>query len=49
MTLNLEINVLVRNVSFSATVSKLFSFRYNSSSLRFELMPWQFQNMMFVP
>ena len=39
---------LVRNVSFRATLSKLFSFRYNSSSLRFGLMPWQFQNMMFV-
>ena len=24
-----------------------FSFRYNSSSLRFDLTPWQFQNVMF--
>ena len=30
-------------------MSKLFSFRYNSSSLRFGLMPWQFRNIMFVP
>ena len=26
-----------------------FSFIYNSSSLRFGLMPWQFQNKMFRP
>ena len=26
-----------------------FSFRYNSSSLRFDLIPWQFQNVMFRP
>ena len=26
-----------------------FSFRYNSSSLRFDLTPWQFQNVMFRP
>ena len=26
-----------------------FSFRYNSSSLRFALIQWQFQNKMFVP
>ena len=26
-----------------------FSFRYNSSSLRFGLIPWQFQNKMFAP
>ena len=26
-------------------MSKLFSFRYDSSSLCFDLMPWQFQNM----
>ena len=26
-----------------------FSFRYNSSSLRFDLIPWQFQNTMFKP
>ena len=25
-------------------MSKLFSFRYNSSPLRFGLKPWQFQN-----
>ena len=30
-------------------MSKLFSFRYNSSSLPFGPMPWQFQNIMFVP
>ena len=29
-------------------MSKLFSFRCNSSSLRFGLTPWQFQNIMFV-
>ena len=40
---------MVRNVSFRATMSKLFSFRYNSSSLRFGLTPWQFHNIMFVP
>ena len=44
-----QINFLVRNISFRATMSKLFYFRYNSSSLRFDLMPWQFQNMMLVP
>ena len=49
ITLNFEINFLVRNVSFRATMSKLFSFKYNSSSLRFYLMPKQFQNMLFVP
>ena len=26
-----------------------FSFRYNSSPLRFDLIPWQFQNVMFRP
>ena len=26
-----------------------FSLRYNSSSLRFDLAPWQFQNMMIRP
>ena len=26
-----------------------FSLRYNSSSLPFDLIPWQFQNMMFRP
>ena len=30
-------------------MSTEFSFRYNSSSLRFDLMPWQFQNVMFRP
>ena len=30
-------------------MSKLFSFTCNSSSLRFGLTPWQFQNIMFVP
>ena len=30
-------------------MSKLFSFRYNSSSLRFDLTPWQFQNIVFIP
>ena len=39
---------LVKNVSFRATMSKLFFFRYNSSSLRFDLTLWQFQNM-FIP
>ena len=28
-------------------MSITFSFRYNSSSLRFGLIPWQFQNKMF--
>ena len=49
ITLNFEINFFGKDVSFRATMSKLFSFRYNSSSLRFDLMPLQFQNMMFVP
>ena len=40
---------LLRNVSFSAITSMTFSFRYNSSSFRFDLIPWQFQNKMFVP
>ena len=26
-----------------------FSLRYNYSSLRFDLIPWQFQNVMFRP
>ena len=26
-----------------------FSLRYNSSSLRFDLIHWQFQNVMFRP
>ena len=30
-------------------MSIAFSFRYNSSSLRFGLIPWQFQNRMFRP
>ena len=30
-------------------MSITFSFRYNSSSLRFGLMPLQFQNKMFKP
>ena len=30
-------------------MSKLFSFRYNSSFLHFGLTSWQFQNIMFVP
>ena len=30
-------------------MSITFSFRYNSSSLRFGLMPSQFQNKMFKP
>ena len=30
-------------------MSTKFSFRYNSSYLRFGLIPWQFQNKMFRP
>ena len=30
-------------------MSIVFSFRYNSSSLRFGLIPWQLQNTMFKP
>ena len=30
-------------------MSITFSFEYNSSSLRFGLIPWQFQNRMFRP
>ena len=30
-------------------MSIAFSFRYDSSSLRFDLIPWQFQNTMFKP
>ena len=30
-------------------MSIVFSFRYNSSSLRFDLIPWQFLNTMFRP
>ena len=41
--------LLLRNVSFRAITSITFSFRYNSSSLRFGLIPWQFENKMFVP
>ena len=40
---------LLRNVSFRAIIPITFSFRYNSSSLRFGLIPWQFQNKMFKP
>ena len=38
-----KFSFLLRNVS----VSTSFSFRYDSSSLHFGLMPWQFQNRMF--
>ena len=44
-----EPSFLLRNVSFRAIMSVTFSFRYNSSSLRFGLIPWQFQNKMFKP
>ena len=30
-------------------MSITFSFRYNSSSVRFGLIPWQFQNRMLKP
>ena len=30
-------------------MSNSFSFTYNSSSLRYGLIPWQFQNKMFKP
>ena len=30
-------------------MSNSFSFLYNSSSMRFGLIPWQFQNKMFKP
>ena len=30
-------------------MSNSFSFRYNSSSLCFGLVPWQFQNKIFRP
>ena len=30
-------------------MSNSFSFLYDSSSLRFGLLPWQFQNKMFKP
>ena len=49
ITLDFEINFLLRNVSLRAIMSNEFSFRYNSSSLRFDLIPWQFQNVMFRP
>ena len=45
----LKLCFLLRNVSFSAIPSITISFRYNSSSLRFGLIPWQFQNKMVVP
>ena len=44
-----KLSFLSRNVSFRATMSNTFSFIYNSSSLRFGLIPWQFQNKMFKP
>ena len=44
-----KFSFLLRNVSFRAITSISFSFRYNSSSLRFGLIPWQFQNRMFKP
>ena len=36
-------------IGLRAMMSVAFSFRYNSSSLRFDLIPWQFQNTMFRP
>ena len=44
-----KFNILLRNVSFRAITSITFSFRYNSSSLRSGLIPWQFQNRIFRP
>ena len=44
-----ELCFLLRNFSFRSITSIIFSFRYNSSSLHFGLIPWQFQNKMFVP
>ena len=38
---------LLRNVLFRAITSITFAFRYNSISLRFDLIPWQFQNKTF--
>ena len=46
---NLKVIFLLRNVSFRATMSVSFSFICNSSSLRFGLIPWQFQNKIFKP
>ena len=43
ITLNFEIFVLLKNVSFRVTMSKLFSFRCNSSSLSYGLTPCQFK------
>ena len=40
---------MVEDVSFRATMSRLFSFGYNSGSLCFGLVPWRFRGMMFVP
>ena len=34
---------MLRSVPFT------FTLRYNSSSLQFDLIPWQFQNKMFLP
>ena len=48
ITLNSEI-VFFMNVSFRPTVSKLLSLRYNSCSFGFDLIPWKFQNKIFVP
>ena len=45
----LKLCILLRNVSFRAITSIIFSFKYNSSSLHFGLIPCQFQNKMFVP
>ena len=46
ITLNFESIFLVKE-RFIMSIE--FSLRYNSSSLRFDLIPWQFQNMMFRP
>ena len=44
-----KFSFLLRNVSLRAIMSITFSFRYNSSSLCFALIPWQFKNKMFKP
>ena len=44
-----KFSFLLRNASFRAIMSITSYFRYNSSSLRFGLIPWQFQNKMFKP
>ena len=44
-----KFSFFLKNVSFRAIMSITFSFRYNSSSLRFGLIPWQFQNKTFKP